>query len=280
MKVLVTGSSGLLGSHVAAAFGEAGHEVVGLDTVAPRTLSDWTHVSADLRDLGTTLQLIRNVDAVAHVAGIPRPVGSAPATVFSTNIAINYNVIEAAVLNGVSRFVYASSMSVLGYPFYERPIRPSYLPLDSKHPIEAQDAYGVSKWLGEEMLDAAVRRRPSLTGVSLRMPWIQPPDGFVANVEARRERARAEPRDLWGYIDARDAAAAFVASVEKPLHGHVRLFISATDTFMPEETSELVEAAYPGMRFTRAIEGNGTIFDLDEALDTIGFAPRHSWRHY
>ncbi|WP_210490864.1 NAD-dependent epimerase/dehydratase family protein [Microvirga antarctica] len=280
MKVIVTGSSGLLGSHVATALCEAGHSVRGLDTVPPRSPSAWTHITTDLRDLGTTLQLIRDVDAVAHVAGIPRPVGSAPATVFSTNMAINYSVMEAAVLNGATRFVYASSMSVLGYPFYEQPIRPSYLPLDSRHPIEAQDAYGVSKWLGEEMLDAAIRRRPGLSGVSLRMPWIQPPDGFLANVEARRARARAAPRDLWGYIDARDAAAAFVASVEKPIEGHKRLFISAIDTFMPEDTLTLVEAAYPGTRLTRAISGCDTIFDLAEAREAIGFEPRHSWRDY
>lgn len=280
MKVVVTGSSGLLGGFVAQAFCDAGHTVLGLDMVAPRVTSPWTHVSADLRDLGIVLQLIRNVDAVLHVAGIPRPTGSAPATVFQTNMAINYNVVEAAVLNGASRLVYASSMSVLGYPFYEQNIAPSYLPLDSNHPIKAQDAYGVSKWLGEELVDAAVRRRPAMAAVSLRMPWIQSPEGFVANVEARRTRARAEARDLWGYIDGRDAAAAFLASAEKPLSGHSRLFISAKDTFMEEETVDLVSRAYPNVKMTSPLTANDTIFDLAEAREILGFEPRHSWRDY
>ena len=35
MKVVVTGSSGLLGRHVAAALCDAGHDVVGIDAVSP-----------------------------------------------------------------------------------------------------------------------------------------------------------------------------------------------------------------------------------------------------
>lgn len=280
MKIIVTGSSGLLGDFVAQAYCDAGHHVLGLDMVVPRRAVPWRHVSADLRDLGLVLQLVRDVDAVAHIAGIPRPTGSAPATVFATNMAINYNVVEAAVLCGAKRFVYASSMSALGYPFYEQKVAPAYLPIDSKHPIEAQDAYGVSKWLGEELVDSAVRRRPQMSAVSFRMPWIQSPEGFVANVEPRRARARADARDLWGYIDGRDAAAAFLAAVEKPLQGHSRLMISAKDTFMPEETASLVSAAYPDAALKVSLDGNDTIFDLAEARDVLGFEPRHSWRDY
>jgi nucleoside-diphosphate-sugar epimerase len=280
MRVIVTGSNGLLGRHVAAAFVVRGYTVIGLDMTVPTEPAAWSHVTVDLRDLGAVLQLIRDVDAVAHIAGIPRPMGMAPATVFQTNTSINYNVAEAVVLNGVQRIVYASSMSVLGYPFFEQPLRPSYLPVDSQHPVEAQDAYGLSKWLGEEIIDSAVRRRPDLSAVSLRMPWIQTREGFLANAGARRARALARPSDLWGYIDTRDAAAAFVASAETVLTGHSRVFISAADTFMEEETLPLVEQAYPGMKFKVALSGHQTIFDLTEAKKTIGFRPLHSWRDY
>ena len=280
MKVIVTGSSGLLGGFVARAFCEAGHEVLGIDLAPPAGAEPWAHVSADLRDLGLVLQLIRDADAVAHAAGIPRPTGSAPATVFSTNMAINYNVAEAVALARIPRLVYASSMSVLGYPFYEEPIAPRFLPLDSHHPIDAQDAYGLSKWLGEEIVDAACRRRPGLSAVSLRMPWIQSPEGFLALVEARRARAKLGVRDLWGYIDGRDAAAAFLAAATWPVEGHRRLFISAADTFMIEKTPDLVAQAFPEARVTRPLGEYETIFDLTEAHDLLGFAPQYRWRDY
>jgi nucleoside-diphosphate-sugar epimerase len=280
MKVLITGSSGLLGMPVAKAFVEAGHDVTGVDTVSPTSIVPWRHISADLRDLGSTLQVVRDCEAVVHIAGIPRPTGIPPATVMATNMAINYNVVEATALCGARRIVFASSMSVLGYPFYLRPIVPQYLPFDSHHPIGAQDAYGLSKWLGEEIIAAAIRRRGDLSAVSLRMPWVQNSKGFVQAVEVRRARSRLGVRDLWGYIDTRDAAMAFLASVERILEGHSRVFISATDTYMEEFTADLIEKAFPTTPLNRAFKANESIFDLTEAQELLGFKPEHSWRDY
>jgi nucleoside-diphosphate-sugar epimerase len=280
MPVIVTGSSGLLGRHVAAALVEAGHGVLGLDAAAPPADASWDHVTADLTDLGQALQLVRNAEAVVHLAAIPRPTGMPPSHVFATNIAAIYNVVEAAVLNGATRLVYASSMSVLGYPFYETPIAPTYVPLDSVHPVGPQDAYALSKWLGEEVVEAAVRRRPSLSAVSLRMPWIQTAAIFPRDVVARRARAALVARDLWGYLDARDAASAFVAAVERPIEGHKRLFISAADTFAEIETAALVRAAYPHAVMKRALVGYETVFDLSEAREILGFVPAFGWRDY
>ena len=280
MRTIVTGSSGLLGRHVAAALAEAGHDVLGLDAAPPAAASSWQHVTVDLTDLGQTLQLVREAQAVVHIAAIPRPTGLAPAQVFQTNMAACYNVVEAAVLCGATRLVYASSMSVLGYPFFETPVAPRYLPFDAAHPSAPQDAYALSKWLGEEVVAAAVRRRPALSAVSLRMPWIQTAETFPRDVVERRKRAALVARDLWGYLDARDAAAAFVAAVERPLSGHHRLFISAADTFMETETAALVEATYPGVPLRWPLPGHASVFDLAEAEAILGFKPRHGWREY
>jgi nucleoside-diphosphate-sugar epimerase len=281
MTIIVTGSSGLLGSHVAAALAEAGHRVLGLDAVAPpKGSANWEHVTVELADLGATLQLVRNAEIVVHIAAIPRPTGLPAERVFHANVSSAYNVVEAAALNGATRLVYASSMSVLGYPFFETPIAPAYLPIDSAHPVAPQDAYALSKWLGEEIVEAAVRRRPALSAVSLRMPWIQTAEVFPREVEARRVRAALVARDLWGYLDARDAAAAFVAAVERPIEGHKRLFVSAADTFMEVETETLVRNAYPKAERKRPLVGHETVFDLAEARAVLGFSPEHSWRDY
>lgn len=279
MKVIITGSSGLLGRHVAAALVEAGHEVLGLDLSPPKD-DGWTHVTADLTDLGQVLQLVRDAEAVVHIAAIPRPTGLPAGHVFQTNMAACYNIAEAAVLSGAKRLVYASSMSVLGYPFFERRVVPAYLPFDSAHPAAPQDAYALSKWLGEEVVASAVRRRPELSAVSLRMPWIQTAETFPRDVVERRKRAALVAKDLWGYLDARDAAAAFVAAVQQPLDGHHRIFISAADTFMEVETEKLARDAYPGVALRRALVGYETVFDLTEAREVLGFVPRYSWRDY
>jgi nucleoside-diphosphate-sugar epimerase len=277
MKIVVTGSSGLLGRQVASACVTAGHDVLGIDAVAPAE-ANWAHISADLTDLGLTLQLIRECDAVVHIAAIPRPLGKAPAEVFKTNMAMAYNVVEAAALSKARRFIYASSFSVLGYPFAENFVDPAYLPIDENHPIGAQDAYGLSKWLGEEIVEAAVRRR-TFSAVSLRMPWIQTPESFFDAVGPRRNLAESA-RDLWSYLDARDAADAFIKALAWQGEGHLRTFLSAADTYSEEATDALVKRAFPASPLKRPLSGHDAVIDNTHALETLGFAPRRSWRGY
>lgn len=277
MKTIVTGASGLLGRHVAEALLAAGHDVLGIDTVAP-VRDGWRHAIADLTDLGSTLQLVRDCDAVVHIAAIPRPTGRAGGEVFRTNIATAYNVVEAAALAGIGRFVYASSFSVFGYPFFEKPVIPPYLPVDMNQPVGAQDPYGLSKWLGEEIVDAAVRRG-AFSAVSIRMPWIQTPQSFFAGVGPRRATADSA-RDLWSYLDARDAGQGFLRALEWRGEGHLRVLLSAEDTFMEEETEALVRRVYPDITLSRPITGFGSVLDTAHARETIGFEPRHSWRSY
>jgi nucleoside-diphosphate-sugar epimerase len=277
MRTIVTGSSGLLGRHVAEALVGAGHDVTGIDAAVPGSVP-WRHVTADLTDLGSTLQLVRNCDAVVHVAAIPRPTGRAGGEVFKTNVETAYNVVEAAVAAGAERFVYASSFSVFGYPFFEKPVRPPYLPVDLGHPVGAQDPYGLSKWLGEEIVDAAVRRG-AFSAVSIRMPWIQTPQTFFADVGPRRASADSA-RDLWSYLDARDAGRGFLQGLEWRGAGHLRLLLSAADTFMEEETQALIRRIYPDVALARPIEGFGAVLDTVHARETIGFEANHSWRSY
>ncbi|TIO09982.1 NAD(P)-dependent oxidoreductase [Mesorhizobium sp.] len=277
MRTIVTGSSGLLGRHVAAALVAAGHDVMGVDAVAPDKAA-WRHASADLTDLGSTLQLVRDCDAVVHIAAIPRPTGRAGGEVFKTNVATAYNVVEAAAMAGARRFVYASSFSVFGYPFFEKTVRPPYLPVDMNHPVGAQDPYALSKWLGEEIVDAAVRRG-AFSAVSIRMPWIQTPETFFAGVGPRRATADSA-RDLWAYLDARDAGQGFLQALEWQGDGHLRVLLSAADTFMEEETEPLVRRVYPDVALSQPIAGHGAVLDTGDARETIGFEPSHSWRSY
>ena len=278
MSVVVTGSSGSVGRHVAAALAAAGHDVLGIDVAPPPDDAGWRHVSADLTDLGALAQLTRHAKVLVHVAAIPRPTGRDAATVFRTNVGATYNVVEAAALAG-ARLVYASSFSVLGYPFFERPVVPVSLPVDEAQPVGAQDVYALSKWLGEEIVEAAVRRGALASAASLRMPWIQTPSSFFCEVGPRR----ATPdscRDLWAYLDARDAADAFLRAVERPVAGHARLFLSAADTFMDEPTAPLVARSYPGVPLAKPLPGCAAVIDTALARTTLDWAPRHSWRDY
>lgn len=278
MKVVVTGSSGLLGRHFVGALVEAGHDVTGVDTMPPAG-GAVRHVTADLTDLGAAMEVIHGAEGVVHAAAIPRPTGRTARDVFATNVSATFNVVEAAVLAGVPKLIYASSYSVTGFPFNATPVTPAYFPVDSGWPAAPQDAYALSKWLGEEIIAAAVRKS-GLAAMSIRMPWIQTPETFGRDVVPRRGDARVAAQNLWSYLDGRDAGEAFRAALATPFDGHRRLFISAADTFMTGDTEPLVRAAYPETPLKRPLTGVESVFDLGEARALLGFVPRYSWRDY
>ncbi len=277
MLIALTGSSGLLGRAIADALMAAGHHVRGIDTSPPTTKLS-AHLNVGLEGFGSAVQALAGADAVIHAAAIPRPTGRTATDVFQVNMALAFNVVEAAVTLGIRRLVYASSFSVLGFPFFVKPVALSYLPIDEDHPLAPQDAYALSKTLGEEIVEAAVRRG-KIDAVSLRMPWIQSPETFLREVGPRRESAESG-RDLWSYIDARDAAAGFRAAVEARNEGHLRLFLSAADTYSETPTLDLIHTAFGNLPLKHPISGHQAVIDTTSARDALGFVARHSWRDY
>ena len=278
MRVVVTGAAGLLGRHVAGGGADAGYAVTRIDLGVPPS-AGLTRPSADLTDLGAAVQLFTCADAVVHCAAIPRPTGVAPVEVYRVNMAAMYAAVEGARLCGAGLFVYASSFSVLGYPFARTLPVPRFLPLDETHPVAPQDIYGTTKWLGEELLESFVRQN-ALRAVSLRMPWIQTPESFFRDIGERR-RTPSACADLWAYLDARDAGAAFANALDWKGQGHLRCFLSASDTYSERPTRVLVDEAFGGAPQLRApLEGHASLIDTTLAARELGFHPRHSWRDY
>jgi nucleoside-diphosphate-sugar epimerase len=278
VNVVVTGAAGLLGRHVVAALARAGHDVRAVDRRAPAEAVT-PFVAADLTDLGAAIEALAGAEAVVHAAALPRPTGHTAATVFRTNVLAAHNVVEAAVLHGARRLLNASSVSVLGWPFNPRPLLPAYLPLDEAHPCLPQEAYGLSKQVGEQIV-AAATRRSELTAVSLRMPWIQTAATFAQEVAARRDDPSVAAGNLWSYLDADDAADAFLAALERPSEGHRAVFLSAADTFMEQPTAALVAQAFGDVELRRELPGHASVIDGSAARELLGLRPRRSWRDY
>jgi nucleoside-diphosphate-sugar epimerase len=71
MRILVIGASGYIGSHVAAAFADAGHEVAALRRPASAPLArPYRRVAGDLADPGSLTAAAAGFDRVIH-AGVP-----------------------------------------------------------------------------------------------------------------------------------------------------------------------------------------------------------------
>jgi nucleoside-diphosphate-sugar epimerase len=190
-----------------------------------------------------------------------------------------FNVLEAASALGITRVVSASSVSVLGFPFFERPFAPDYVPIDEAHPLLPQDAYALSKRIGEELADGFARRG-RLTVVSLRFPWIHTPRTFAEQVLPLSADPAAGASNLWSYIDSRDVAEAVRLALTAEIGGHEACFVAASDSFMPIPSRVLVTEHYPTTIIRDDLTDHAPLLNSAKAEALLGFRARYSWRSY
>jgi nucleoside-diphosphate-sugar epimerase len=279
MKVAVTGGNGHIGRAIVDELAEQGHQVVigdrhlATDLPAPARL-------VDLEDLGQVVSLLDGCDAVVHAAAIPRPGGCPDQVLFRINMMTLFNALEACRLLGIKRFVWTSSMSVLGYPFNYRPIIPQYLPFDEQHPQDPQDPYALSKALGEQLV-ASYATRCGLTAISLRIVWAHTPATFQRDLVPFWADPAAGASNLWSYVDTRDCGRAARLALECPAAGHHACQISAADTCMRTPTRQLVAEYLPGApQPSTSLPAYGALFGLSGARELIGFEPHYGWEDY
>ncbi len=275
--IAVTGGSGKLGSWVVRHLQEHGYPVVNID----RAQSPQVHTfQADLCDLGQTFGVLEGKEAVVHLAAIPWPGEHSPEVVFRNNVLSTFNVLQASLVLGIRKIVLAGSESALGFPFLFRPFSPEYLPIDEDHPLLAQDAYGLSKIVVEELGRGFVRRQPDLSIISLRLSYVLRPEDYARELESAWADSKNNAFNLWAYIDVRDAAEACRLALAYPARGFEAFYIAAPDTLMREPTLELVERYYPGVK--RVAEGFGgrmSPLSCRRAEEQLGFKARFTWQN-
>jgi len=115
MKILVTGGSGFLGSHVADALSDAGHEVTIFDIrESPYLRPDQKMIVGDILDQECLEEVVQGQDVVYHFAGIAdidecaaRPVDTAKYNILGT-----VQLLDVCRKVSIQRFVFASSSYV------------------------------------------------------------------------------------------------------------------------------------------------------------------------
>eukprot|EP00850_Spirogloea_muscicola_P000615 SM000002S05695 [mRNA] locus=s2:1659500:1660994:- [translate_table: standard] len=157
LRISVTGAGGFIASHIARRLKTEGHYVIA---------SDWKkneHMTEDmfcdefhLVDLRVMDNCLKVTDGVEHVFNLAADMGgmgfiqSNHSVIMYNNTMISFNMLEAARLNGVKRFFYASSACI--YPEFKQ-LETDIVALKESDawPAEPQDAYGLEKLATEEL---------------------------------------------------------------------------------------------------------------------------------
>ena len=154
-KIFITGATGFIGSHLCEMAIQKGYKVTGFDRYNSNNDFGWLKRSpyldkikiilGDIRDYDSVYKSMKGCDVVFHLAaliGIPYSYVS-PQAYIRTNVDGTYNVLESAKNLKIRNILITSTSEVYGSA--------NYLPIDEKHPLNAQSPYAASKIAADQL---------------------------------------------------------------------------------------------------------------------------------
>lgn len=231
--ILVTGGTGLVGSHLLYELISAGHPVratrrrnsqldlasklfLWYDPAAGKTLFEkieW--VEADLNDLSSLQEAIRGVKAVFHCAAMVSFLPSDRERMMKANVEGTANLVNVALAQGIGKFCYCSSVATIGYPEPGQPATESLIwktsPSNSWYSISK---FGAERevWRGAEEGLPVVMVNPSIV--------IGPGDTARSSAQlyqSVKNGLKFYTKGITGFVDARDVALALRLLYENPV---------------------------------------------------------------
>ena len=201
-RIIVTGSSGFVGSHLARELEKNGAKIIPIDISKGIDITNWGQING-----------YHDIDIIFHLAAktyIPSAIEDTRET-YRVNLLGTLNMLELGRRNKVSAFIFASSY-IYGIP--------SYLPVDEGHTVDPTNPYSRSKYLAEELcrayhddfrLRCVTIRAFNIYGEGQRGDFLIPT--ILKQMKAGEITLRdSEPRRDFLYV--KDAVKAYVKAVE------------------------------------------------------------------
>jgi UDP-arabinose 4-epimerase len=225
MRILVTGGSGYVGSHVVRELARQGHEVIIYDNLSTGhiALSDgFELVIGDIADKEKLGRCLDGVDVVMHFAAssyVGESVGN-PRKYFSNNVEAALKLMDCLLERSVNKVVFSSSCAVYGTP--------SRLPVVEENVKEPINPYGDTKLFFERVL-AAYARSHDLRYVALRYfnAAGAEPDGTIG--ECHDPETHIIPRAIRAALGTAPPLRIFGGTLPTPDGTCVRDYIHVSD---------------------------------------------------
>ncbi len=150
--ILITGSSGFIGTRLTLYFIDLGYKIIGIDVKDKKiNMDNYIHIQKDLTDalfVSSTLDLIKHYRVIAtfHLAAKIK-VGSSmsnPDKYYNNNIIGLYNLLNLLRIIKSYNIIFSSTAAVYG--------KDSLTPYKETDAGEPASVYGMTKLMGEEML--------------------------------------------------------------------------------------------------------------------------------
>ena len=224
MKVLVTGGSGFIGTHVIEELQSRGHMVKVFDRRIPKVKNvEW--LDGDLRWAGDCDRAVRNTDAIMHLAARISVDESLDYiwNYFNDNLMSTVNLFMAAAKHGVDHILFTSSCEVYG----ETPRAGA----TEEALCNPTSPYAASKYAAERAALTFKRVHPELNLAVLRPfntfgEWQKPyragaviPTFIMEALKDRPLKIHGKGSQARDYVYARDIAKAHVELMEKEREG-------------------------------------------------------------
>jgi nucleoside-diphosphate-sugar epimerase len=271
MRVLVTGGSGFLGSHVAEQLTQGGHQVVALVRKSSnagflKTLKGVELAYGAVEDLDSLKAAAKGVDAVIHSAGVVK--ARSPEEFHAINVTGTENALAAAkeAAPGLKKFVFVSSLAVAGPSLDGKPVA-----RDARNPVTH---YGRSKLAAEE---AVLAEKDRLPVIALRPPMIYGPRdpesfAFFQSVSRRFLPFVGTGENTLSVIYAADAASACIKAISADVPSGNRYFVDDGEIYVWKSMLGDIESALGKKALVRFSVPLGVLKLAALASETLGKA--------
>jgi UDP-glucose 4-epimerase len=302
--VMVTGSSGFVGSYVVKELVHKGCEVVAFDVRPPineqawllrEELPDVKFCRGTIEDLSTVIRVVKEnrVEMVVHAASIVDPpyLLQNPMMAYRVNLGGTMNILEIARIEGLTRVIYISTNGIF--------IGKKYEPIDEDHPvISASEGPGNGPYSASKVASEAfglsyasafgfkfISIRPSAVyGVGMQYPmYIKPMvENSLKDLPTRIETGLNFPRDYTHVLDVTQAITN--ALLREPPKDSIFLVATGGELVTPAMILPLIKEKLPkcdiviGDKMTswneKEVKYRARI-NIGRAREQLGYEPRY-----